>query len=103
MSDNGKLVGRVLQVMGPVVDVEFPAGRLPELNSAVRVQYESDDRKVDLTLEVAQHLGNDAVRCMAMASTDGLVRGMEAVGTGQPISIPIGRKTLGRVMNVLGE
>ncbi|REJ34512.1 MAG: F0F1 ATP synthase subunit beta, partial [Bacillota bacterium] len=103
MSENGKVVGRVLQVMGPVVDVEFPAGQLPELYSAIRIQSDKEGQKIDLTLEVAQHLGNDAVRCVAMASTDGLVRGMEAVALGTPISVPVGRGTLGRVMNVLGE
>src|SRR5690606_18420528 len=102
MSDN-KRVGRVVQVMGPVVDVEFPPGQLPDLNNAIRIDYESVDRKIHLVLEAAQHLGNDTVRCIAMASTDGLVRGMRAVDTGGPISVPVGRKVLGRVMNVLGE
>ncbi|HEY8418542.1 MAG TPA: F0F1 ATP synthase subunit beta, partial [Limnochordales bacterium] len=102
MSDN-KRVGRVVQVMGPVVDVQFPPGQLPDLNNAIRIDYESDDRKIHLVLEAAQHLGNDTVRCIAMASTDGLVRGMRAVDTGGPISVPVGRKVLGRVMNVLGE
>nr|MBO2471028.1 F0F1 ATP synthase subunit beta [Bacillota bacterium] len=97
------MVGRVVQVMGPVVDVEFPAGQLPDLYTAVRIQDQSEIGKIDLTLEVAQHLGNDTVRCIAMASTDGLVRGMRAVATGRPISVPVGRGTLGRVMNVLGE
>ncbi|MFS8627812.1 MAG: F0F1 ATP synthase subunit beta [Limnochordales bacterium] len=103
MSENGTMVGRVVQVMGPVVDVEFPAGQLPDLYTAVRIQDQSEIGKIDLTLEVAQHLGNDTVRCIAMASTDGLVRGMRAVATGRPISVPVGRGTLGRVMNVLGE
>jgi len=103
MSANGTMVGRVVQVMGPVVDVEFPAGQLPDLYTAVRIQDQSEIGKIDLTLEVAQHLGNDTVRCIAMASTDGLVRGMRAVATGRPISVPVGRGTLGRVMNVLGE
>src|SRR5690606_41280580 len=86
MSENGTMVGRVVQVMGPVVDVEFPAGQLPDLYTAVRIQDQSEIGKIDLTLEVAQHLGNDTVRCIAMASTDGLVRGMRAVATGRPIS-----------------
>ncbi|HLT58602.1 MAG TPA: F0F1 ATP synthase subunit beta [Limnochordales bacterium] len=103
MSDNQKRVGRVVQVMGPVVDVQFPPGQLPDLNNAIRIDFESDDIKIHLTLEAAQHLGNDTVRCIAMASTDGLVRGMQAVDTGAPISVPVGRKVLGRVMNVLGE
>ncbi|MBO8142831.1 MAG: F0F1 ATP synthase subunit beta [Firmicutes bacterium] len=103
MSDNQKRVGQVVQVMGPVVDVQFPPGQLPDLNNAIRIDVESDDRAIHLTLEAAQHLGNDTVRCVAMASTDGLVRGMKAVDTGEPIAVPVGRKVLGRVMNVLGE
>ncbi|HEY8496958.1 MAG TPA: F0F1 ATP synthase subunit beta [Limnochordales bacterium] len=103
MSDNEKRVGRVVQVMGPVVDVQFPPGQLPDLYNAIRIDYEDDERKIHLVLEAAQHLGNDTVRCVAMASTDGLVRGMRAVDTGGPISVPVGRKVLGRVMNVLGE
>ncbi|OUM98152.1 MAG: F0F1 ATP synthase subunit beta [Firmicutes bacterium ZCTH02-B6] len=103
MSDNEKRVGRVVQVMGPVVDIQFPPGQLPDLNNALRIDYEDDERKIHLVLEAAQHLGNDTVRCVAMASTDGLVRGMRAVDTGGPISVPVGRKVLGRVMNVLGE
>ncbi|MFO7310978.1 MAG: F0F1 ATP synthase subunit beta [Bacillota bacterium] len=103
MGDNEKRVGRVVQVMGPVVDVQFPPGQLPDLYNAIRIDYEDDERKIHLVLEAAQHLGNDTVRCVAMASTDGLVRGMRAVDTGAPISVPVGRKVLGRVMNVLGE
>ncbi|MBA4548141.1 F0F1 ATP synthase subunit beta [Thermoactinomyces intermedius] len=92
--------GRVLQVMGPVVDVEFERGHLPEINNAIKV------KRVDgseLVLETALHLGDNTVRTVAMASTDGLVRGMEAIDTGRPISVPVGRPTLGRVFNVLGE
>ncbi len=104
MSKNGKAGGRVLQVLGPVVDVEFPPGELPELYNAVKIQAETDGgMSIDLTLEVAQHLGNNAVRCIAMDSTDGLKRGMPVHDTGGPITVPVGRKVLGRIFNVLGE
>ncbi|MBK9383832.1 MAG: F0F1 ATP synthase subunit beta [Planctomycetes bacterium] len=93
--------GSVLQVMGPVVDVRFPHGQLPKIYNAVRVQ--DAKHKIDLTLEVAQHLGNDTARCVAMASTDGLVRGMDAIDTGDAISVPVGDATKGRLFNVLGD
>lgn len=98
--------GRVVQVMGPVVDVEFDEGHLPELKNAIRITHKAQseaERDIDLTVEVALHLGNNRVRCIAMASTDGLVRGMKAEDTGGPISVPVGEGTLGRVFNVLGE
>jgi len=98
--------GRVLQVMGPVVDVKFESGQLPEIYNALKVQYKAEsesDVDIDLTLEVALHLGDDSVRTIAMASTDGLKRGMEVLDTGGPISVPVGNVTLGRVFNVLGE
>jgi F-type H+-transporting ATPase subunit beta len=96
--------GRVLQVMGPVVDVQFERGHLPEIYNAIKINETLDNGKtIDLTLEVALHLGDNVVRTVAMASTDGLVRGMEAVDTGKPISVPVGAKVLGRVFNVLGE
>ena len=90
--------GRVTQVIGTVVDVEFPAGQLPALFNAIEIQM--DDEK--LVAEVEQHLGNNWVRCLAMGSTDGLRRGAEVVDTGQPISVPTGPATLGRLFNVLG-
>ncbi|MEW5883948.1 MAG: F0F1 ATP synthase subunit beta [Armatimonadota bacterium] len=93
--------GQVVQVLGPVVDVRFPAGELPELLNAIRIKDES--RKIDLTCEAAQHLGDDIVRCVALSTTDGLVRGMSAQDTGSPITVPVGEKTLGRVFNLLGE
>ncbi len=96
-------VGRVVQVIGPVVDVEFEPDRLPDLLNAIKIDTEGQHGRINLTLEAAQHLGNNVVRCIAMASTDGLQRGMEAVDLGQPISVPVGPGTLGRVMNVLGE
>ncbi|MDI3327830.1 MAG: F0F1 ATP synthase subunit beta [Alicyclobacillaceae bacterium] len=99
-------VGRVVQVMGPVVDVAFPEGQLPELNNALTIQYKAQkpgERDIDLTCEVAVHLGDNVVRTIAMSSTDGLVRGMEVVDTGRPISVPVGQATLGRIFNVLGQ
>jgi F-type H+-transporting ATPase subunit beta len=97
--------GRVVQVMGPVVDIAFDDGHLPEILNAIKIQSKSSDGgpEINLTVEVATHLGDNVVRCVAMASTDGLVRGMEAVDTGKPITIPVGPATLGRVFNVLGE
>ena len=99
--------GRVVQVIGPVVDVEFSKGALPEIYHALRVEAPEDKKsgrpEIRLTLEVAQHLGENRGRAVAMSSTDGLVRGMEVVDTGAPISMPVGRETLGRLLNVLGE
>src|SRR5579872_5599042 len=99
--------GKVVQVIGPVVDVEFPAGQLPLIYNALTVNadYKSGEetRQIDLTMEVAQHLGDNTVRAVAMSSTDGLTRGMEAKDAGVPISVPVGRGTLGRIMNVLGD
>lgn len=104
MSMQGKNVGRVVQVMGPVVDVEFQAEGLPELQNAIKIEGESQPGvHIHLTLEAAQHLGNNVVRCIAMSSTDGLRRGMDAINTGGPISVPVGRETLGRIFNVLGD
>jgi F-type H+-transporting ATPase subunit beta len=91
--------GRIVQIMGPVVDVEFPAGQLPEIYDAVEVPRNGDR----LILEAQKHLGNDWVRCLAMGPTDGLQRGMAAFATGGPIKVPVGPSTLGRVFNVLGE
>lgn len=93
--------GKVVQVIGPVVDVQFPEESLPELLSAIEIPLEEDKGK--LTVEVAQMLGDNVVRCVAMSSTDGLVRGMPAVDTGDPIRVPVGQNTLGRVFNLLGQ
>jgi F-type H+/Na+-transporting ATPase subunit beta len=93
-------LGRVLQVMGPIVDVEFERGQLPEINNALVIK-KSDG--TSLTLETALHLGDNNVRTIAMSSTDGLVRGMDVEDTGAPISVPVGRPSLGRIFNVLGE
>jgi len=98
--------GRVVQVMGPVVDIQFERGHLPEIYNAIRIEHKArseHERDINLTVEAAMHLGDNIVRCIAMASTDGLVRGMEAVDTGKPISVPVGEATLSRVFNVLGE
>ena len=93
--------GKVLQVFGPVVDVEFPEGHLPPIYNALRIQ--DSGRKIDLTLEVAQQLGNSTVRGIALSSTDGLTRGMEVSDTGAPISVPVGQATMGRLFDVLGN
>lgn len=95
--------GKVVQVIGPVVDIEFAPEQLPDLLTAIQIKGEVEGNEIDLTLEAAQHLGNNVVRCIAMASTDGLQRGMEAVDLGGPISVPVGPETLGRLFNVLGD
>jgi F-type H+-transporting ATPase subunit beta len=96
--------GRVTQVIGPVVDIEFQPGALPEIFTALTVSNPSiNDRADNLVLEVAQHLGENTVRTVAMDTTDGLVRGMTAKNTGAPIKIPVGREILGRILNVIGE
>lgn len=95
--------GKIVQVIGPVVDIEFPAESLPEILNAVTIKGKSGDIDIDLVVEVMQHLGNNVTRCIAMSSTDGLTRGMEAEDTGAPIRVPVGEATLGRVFNVLGK
>ena len=97
--------GRIVQVGGPVVDIEFPPKSMPAILNAIKIDGTTDDGKVKihLTCEVMQHIGYNVVRAVAMSSTDGLVRGMEAVDTGAPISVPVGPGTLGRIFNVLGE
>ena len=96
--------GQVVQVTGPVVDVEFPPGSLPELYAALRLTNAGiDDREFNLVLEVAMHLGENTVRCIAMDTTDGLVRKQLVKNTGEPIKVPVGAGTLGRIMNVIGE
>ncbi|HKZ22767.1 MAG TPA: F0F1 ATP synthase subunit beta [candidate division Zixibacteria bacterium] len=94
-------VGKVRQVIGPTVDIEFDSDKLPNILNAVIIK---DEKKgINLTVEVAMHLGDNLVRCIALSSTDGLVRGMPALDTGGPISVPVGPKTLGRIFNLLGE
>lgn len=95
--------GRVLQVLGAVVDVEFSGGHLPEIYNGLKIKETIAGKDIDLTLEVAQHLGNNFVRCVAMGSTDGLQRGIKVVDTGRPIAVPVGREVLGRLLNVLGD
>ena len=92
--------GQLTQIIGAVLDIKFPEGKLPEINDAIRVPLNNGGK---LVVEVAQHLGDDTVRCIAMGPTDGLVRGMKAEATGGPISVPVGEATLGRMFNVLGE
>ena len=95
--------GRVIQVIGPVVDVEFLPEQLPSIFNAVSIEGENGGVKVEIIAEVMQHLGSSTVRCVAMSSTDGLTRGMQAIDTGAPIKVPVGPGTLGRIFNVLGE
>ena len=96
---NEKNIGKIIQVIGPVVDVRFDEGKLPKILNALDIQ--NGDKKV--VVEVFQHIGNNDARCIAMSSTDGLVRGMDAVDTGRAINVPVGKETLGRIFNVLGE
>jgi F-type H+-transporting ATPase subunit beta len=93
--------GILKQVIGPTIDVEFPPNELPNILNAIKIK---DDKKgVDLTAEVVMHIGEDTVRCIALSSTDGLIRGMEAIDTGAPIMVPVGKDVLGRIFNLLGE
>ena len=96
---NEKNIGKIIQVIGPVVDVRFDEGKLPKILNALDIQ--NGDKKV--VVEAFQHIGNNDARCIAMSSTDGLVRGMDAVDTGRAINVPVGKETLGRIFNVLGE
>ncbi len=93
-------IGKITQIIGAVLDVKFAQGCLPEINDAIKITRKNGEV---LVVEVAQHLGDDTVRCIAMGATDGLVRGMDAEATGAPISVPVGEKTLGRIFNVLGD
>ncbi len=95
-----KNVGKITQIIGAVLDIKFSEGKLPEINDAITIATKDGGQ---LTVEVSQHLGDDTVKCIAMGPTDGLVRGMEAVATGAPITVPVGENTLGRMFNVLGE
>ena len=94
-----KNIGTVIQIIGPVLDIKFKSGNLPALLNAIEIE----NNGTKLTAEVAQHLGDDVVRCIAMSSTDGMVRGVDAVDTGSPIKVPVGDTTLGRIFNVLGD
>ena len=97
----GTNYGQVVQVIGPSVDVRFAADQLPNILNAIRI--DDKERQIHLTLEVAQHVGNNTVRCIALDATDGLARGMQALDTGSPITVPVGKQTLGRIFNLLGE
>lgn len=97
--EDKQAIGHVVQILGPVVDVRFKEDHLPKLYSAIRIPLNEGQ----LVVEVAQHIGDDVVRCIAMGSTDGLVRGTEAINTGAPITVPVGKEVLGRLFNVLGE
>jgi F-type H+-transporting ATPase subunit beta len=97
------VTGKVVQVIGPVVDIEFPVDQLPGILNAIKIEGKAGSIDIKLTVEVMQHIGDNVTRCIAMSSTDGLMRGMEAVDTGAPIKVPVGEATLGRVFNVLGE
>ncbi len=105
MASENKKIGHVVEVIGPVVDVQFAEHHLPLIHNAVRIWSEGFDvpEPIDIVAEVAQHMGEGRVRCVAMKPTEGLVRGMKAEDSGGPISVPVGRGTLGRVLNVLGE
>ena len=93
--------GKVVQVIGPTVDCEFPSDTLPNILNALKIT--DKEKGIDLTVEVALHIGDNVVRCISLASTDGLVRGMPVLDTGGPITVPVGESTLGRVFNLLGE
>lgn len=93
-------IGKITQIIGAVLDIRFREGKLPEINDAIRIPKKDGS---SLTVEVAQHLGDDTVRCISMGPTDGLVRGSDAIATGGPIQVPVGEATLGRIFNVLGE
>ena len=95
-----KNIGKITQIISAVIDINFAEGNLPEINSAINIKTKDGGK---LVVEVAQHLGDDTVRCIALGPTDGLVRGMEAEATGAPISVPVGEQTLGRIFNVLGD
>src|SRR5438094_8993987 len=106
MADDGngqKVTGRVVRVIGPVVDVDFPPDRLPEINTALEVERTLDGETTTIVCEVAQHIGDSTVRAIAMKPTDGVVRGMTVENTGAPIRVPVGQKVLGHVYNVLGQ
>ena len=93
--------GQIIQVIGPIVDIKYPEKEVPQLLNAIKILY--PELRIDLTLEVAQDIGNNTVRCISLGATDGLSRGLMAVDTGAPISVPIGKQTLGRIFNLLGE
>jgi len=104
-TDDVKVEGKVIQVTGPAVDIQFPEGQIPLINTAVKITSEGFDvpNPIDITCEVAQHIGEGRVRTIALEPTEGLVRGMKVISTGHPVEVPVGRETLGRVLNVIGQ
>src|SRR5438105_4164049 len=96
-------IGHITQVIGSTFDAEFPEDRLPEIYNAVKIETDVKGMKIRLTGEAQQHLGGGRVRCVALGSTDGLVRGMDVLDTGAAVSVPVGKGTLGRVFNLLGD
>ena len=103
MADQKSNIGRIIQVIGPVIDAEFEPENMPEIYNALELNWEHDGQEQRLVFEVAQHIGRNQVKAIAMDSTDGVQRGMEVVDTGQPISVPVGEAVLGRILNVLGD
>src|SRR6202051_1533669 len=99
------VVGKVIQVAGPAVDIEFPEGHIPVIRTAIRITSEGlkVPEPINIICEVAQHIGEGRVRTIALQPTDGLVRGMKAESLGEPVTVPVGKETLGRVLNVIGE
>src|SRR3982751_4340879 len=95
--------GRITQVIGSTFDVEFDEGHLPDIYNALTINTEEKGVRIDLTGEVQQQLGGNRVRCVALGSTDGLVRGMKVLDTGKPVQVPVGKETLGRVVNLVGD
>lgn len=95
--------GKIVQVIGPVIDIEFPPEQLPAIYNAVRIEGDNNGIKIKVVAEVMQHIGDNTVRAVAMSSTDGLIRGMDTIDTGMPIKVPVGKGVLGRIFNVLGE
>src|SRR5436190_1667770 len=96
-------VGHITQIIGSTFDVEYPEGHMPAIYNAVKIEAEQKGIKLNLVGEVQQHLGGGRVRCVALGSTDGLVRGLDCIDTGKPVSVPVGKGTLGRVFNLIGE
>ncbi|MFG0290462.1 MAG: F0F1 ATP synthase subunit beta, partial [Rhodopirellula sp. JB044] len=103
MSTATNVAGRVSQIIGSTFDAEFPDGHLPKIYNALTIKSEHKGVTVNLVGEVQQHLGGSRVRAIALGSTEGMMRGMEVIDTGKPVSVPVGQQTLGRVFNVLGE
>jgi len=105
MSTNETVIGKVVQVSGPAVDCEFPEGHVPLIYTAIRITSEGFDapQPIDIICEAQQHIGEGRVRTIALQATEGLVRGMKAISLGHPVEVPVGKETLGRVLNVIGE